>query len=323
MLVTGLEEAAGSAGRVQLTSVRPAPVVRPRPFVRPDCGPQARHGGSVTHRLTTRPHLDHFRGQAKTLLAELRSGESTAVAQFRAHLPTALGMSAAEVRAAGFRLADAQSVIARQNGFASWPLLVRHVDHLRALEGVWHFEALQVDGNDMPAAMLGHSRLLMDGDRFRMESPDATYDGHFTIDASATPMQIDIAFVEGPEAGHHSYGLFELEGDRLTICLGLVGASRPTSFATRPGSGYALERLRRSSSTRPADVNGGIAPASRTTDMQPPQPPRRSADAPDSVTETSPMLDRLEGEWRPVRVVMGGKEMPAQWLQQGSRIGKG
>jgi len=198
--------------------------------------------------------------------------------------------------------------------------LTTHVDHLRALEGEWRFDALQVDGNDMPAAMLSHSKLLMDGDRFRMESPEAIYDGHFTIDASATPMQIDIAFVEGPEAGHHSYGLFELQGDRVTICLGLVGASRPTSFATRPGSGHALERLRRTSSTRPADVNGGVAPASHAADVE---PPRRSANAPDPLAEASPMLDRLQGEWRPVRLVMGGKEMPAQWLQHGSRTGTG
>ena len=43
--------------------------------------------------------------------------------------------------------------------------------------------------------------MMIDGDRFRMESPEATYEGIFTIDVEADPAQIDIEFVEGPEAG--------------------------------------------------------------------------------------------------------------------------
>jgi uncharacterized protein (TIGR03067 family) len=271
----------------------------------------------VTHSLTSRPNLDHFRGQAKTLIAELRAGDSAAARAFIAHLPKARGMSAAQVKSAGFRLADAQSVIARQSGFTSWPLLVRHVEQLSALQGEWHFDALEVDGNTMPKAMLGQSKLLLDGDRFRTESPEANYDGRFSIDTSATPMQIDIEFVEGPEAGNHSYGLFALDGDSLTICLGLVGASRPTTFATRPGSGHALERLRRASAARPAGVTGGTARSiePRAASAAPPVDPAEFA------LETSPMLARLEGTWKPVRLVTGGEEMRAEWLAFGSRTG--
>ena len=77
-----------------------------------------------------------------------------------------------------------------------------------------------------------------------MESPDANYDGRFTIDATAKPMQLDIAFVEGPEAGRSAYGIFGLDGDALTICLGLVGSSRPAlGFRTAVGSGHALEPI--------------------------------------------------------------------------------
>src|SRR4051812_49338703 len=203
------------------------------------------HGGVMTRTLTTRPNLDHFRGQAKTLLAALRSGDSDAARAFIEHLPNARGLSLAKVRAAELRLADAQSVVARRSGFASWPALVRHVEQLRALEGEWAFDSLQVDGSDMPRAMIAASKLLLDGDRFRMESPEGNYDGRFTIDTAAKPMQIDIEFVEGSEAGNTVHGLFKLDGDALTICLGLAGSSRPTTFATKPGSGHALERLRR------------------------------------------------------------------------------
>jgi len=121
----------------------------------------------VTQSLTTRPSLDHLRGQAKTLLAELRAGDTDAARTFIDHLPKARGLSPAQAKAAGFRLADAQSVIARRDGFASWTSLVRHVERLRALEGEWRFDSLEVDGNVMPRALIAQSKLLIDGTRFR------------------------------------------------------------------------------------------------------------------------------------------------------------
>jgi uncharacterized protein (TIGR03067 family) len=273
----------------------------------------------MTRTLTTRPNLDHFRGQAKTLVAQLRSGDAGAAKAFIDHLPKARGLSVEQARAAGFRLADAQSVVARRSGFAGWPALARHVEQLRALEGEWSFEALEVDGKEMPRALIASSKLLIDGDRFCMDSPDAVYDGRFTIETSTAPMQIDIEFVEGPEAGNRSYGLFQLAGDRLTMCLGLVGASRPTAFATRPGSGHALEHLRRTSANRPAGVTGGTAVSS--SEAQEISHP--AVDPKEFSAAMSPMLRRLEGTWVPVRLVTNGEEMRADWLPFGSRSGSG
>ena len=211
------------------------------------------------------------------------------------------------MRGAGFRLADAQSVVARQTGFASWPALSRHVQQLRALEGDWRFVSLEIDGAAMPAESMTHARLLIDGDRFRMESPEATYEGIFTIDVEATPPTIDIEFVEGPDAGNWSYGLFELAGDQLTFCLSLGGATRPQAFATSQGSGHALERLRRASADRPADVTGGT--------RQPPPPAIEEEIDPSRFdVEMTPLLRRLEGEWVPVELIRDGKAMTDQWL---------
>ncbi len=259
--------------------------------------------------LPPRPSLEHLRGQAKSLLADFKRGDRTATKAFTDHLPNAHDK--------GFKLADAQSVVARQHGFASWKALSRHVELLRSLEGTWHFESLEVDGQRMPVAMLGHSRMLFDGDRFRMESPEGNYDGHFTIDTAAKPMTLDIAFVEGPEAGNSAYGIWQLDGDALTICLGLVGSSRPTTFTTTAGSGHALEKLRRASTARPVGVDGGTPKAGR-------------ASAPAAVTDpgafdvtTSPLLTRLEGEWAATRLVAKGEEMRADWLSFGSRSASG
>src|SRR6476469_3877717 len=109
------------------------------------------HGGLVAKKLPARPNLDHLRRQAKILLAQLKDGDPAAVRAFLDHLPEARRMTASAARSAGFRLADAQSVVARQTGFASWPALSRHVQELRGLEGEWRLASLEVDGAPMPA----------------------------------------------------------------------------------------------------------------------------------------------------------------------------
>lgn len=269
--------------------------------------------------LPSRPNLDHLRKQAKTLLDDLRAGRAPAIEAFTRHLPDAKRMKPAAIRAAGFRLADAQLVIARQSGFASWPGLSRHVEHLRALEGEWRFERLEADGSVMPVSMIDGARLLIDGDRFRTESPEANYEGVFTIDVDAKPPHIDIEFLDGPEAGNSSHGLFELDGDRLTLCLTvLAGGARPTAFAARRGSGHVLERLRRASASRPSNVIGGskanASAAAATTEA-----PATLVNATAFDVPITPLLTRLQGEWTPTELVMDGKPMPAEWLAFGLR----
>src|SRR6185295_4375370 len=105
----------------------------------------------------------------------------------------------------------------------------------------------------------------------------------------------------------------DLKGDTLTFCLGLVGSSRPASFTTSPGSGHALERLRRTSAARPEGVTGGTPQ---------PAPPAATGGPVDPSTfdvPMTPLLRRLEGQWSAVELAMDGQSMPAEWLSYGSR----
>jgi uncharacterized protein (TIGR03067 family) len=268
----------------------------------------------VTKKLPARPNLEHLRSQAKTLLARMRDGDDAAARVFMKHVPGAKGLTPAQVRAAGFRLADAQAAVAHKNGFAGWPGLARYVDRLRHLEGTWAFQRLEVDGEAMSTGASGDSHLLIDGDRFRMESPRASYEGIFDIDIERTPHAIDIDFVEGPEAGSRSEGIFELDGDRLTICLGFTGVARPTSFKTARGSGHALEHLVRANHARPAGVDGGTPPPKA------PAPAKASAQAAAAFTDdVTPALKKLQGEWRPTELVTDGQALAPDMLAYGSR----
>jgi uncharacterized protein (TIGR03067 family) len=192
-------------------------------------------------KLPSRPNLLFLKRAAKELLAALAAGDAAAARTFVDHLPAARGLTQEQARNAGFRLADAQSAMARSTGFASWPNLTQYVEQLRALEGSWEFESLEIEGDAIAAAMLGSSRILIDGDRFRTESPGATYDGEFTIDVTVEPHTIDIEFVAGPEAGKWSYGIYQqpgtstpehqrLEGEWHAVHLERDGMVMPAAF---------------------------------------------------------------------------------------------
>jgi uncharacterized protein (TIGR03067 family) len=273
----------------------------------------------MTERLPARPNLEHLRTQAKKLLTQINKSDKAAVALLIKHLPAARKMTSDAVRQSKFRLADTQSVIARKAGFANWPAVVRHVSQLRDMEGVWEYVDLEVDGTKMPASLSASSRLLIDGDRFRMETPEANFEGIFTIDVEKVPNRINIEFVEGPEAGNWSYGIFELDGDHFKICLGLTGAGRPEDFVTSEGSGHALENLRRVLKTRPDGVDGG--------EPQPHKAPVNSdvtIDPSSFMSDTmTPALSRLQGDWVPTELIQNGLTLAESMLPWGHRTTEG
>jgi len=72
--------------------------------------------------LPAKPNLEHLKKQAKELLAQLQQGDTAAVERFRS--------LASPDAPANAKLADAQHLIAREYGFASWPKLKTHVESL-------------------------------------------------------------------------------------------------------------------------------------------------------------------------------------------------
>src|SRR3954464_5711329 len=75
-----------------------------------------------------RLNLDHLKKQAKQLIRLYRSRDAAAMARFRGALPAAAGLGDDEISSQQLRLHDAQSCIAREHGFASWPDLKSYVE---------------------------------------------------------------------------------------------------------------------------------------------------------------------------------------------------
>lgn len=69
------------------------------------------------------PNLENLRKQAKQILRWHRDGYYPAAAMMRAWLPRFRDLSDAEILAAEFRLADAQELVARREGFEGWQAL--------------------------------------------------------------------------------------------------------------------------------------------------------------------------------------------------------
>ena len=76
--------------------------------------------------LPVHPDLDQLKRQAKELLRDLRSGEPKALAEFAEFHPEKVDPQAA-------KLADAQLVLARAYGAASWPRVVQSCQIINAI----------------------------------------------------------------------------------------------------------------------------------------------------------------------------------------------
>ena len=69
------------------------------------------------------PNLENLKKQAKLILRWHRERHYPVTTQIREHLPRFLNMPDSEILAASFKLSDAQEMVARQQGFASWQAL--------------------------------------------------------------------------------------------------------------------------------------------------------------------------------------------------------
>lgn len=78
--------------------------------------------------LPSNPNLDNLKKQAKTLRRAQGLGDVEVAQRIAAHLPRLSGTAAEAVLASEFSLQEAQFVIARELGFASWPRLVAKVE---------------------------------------------------------------------------------------------------------------------------------------------------------------------------------------------------
>jgi uncharacterized protein (TIGR03067 family) len=99
-----------------------------------------------------------------------------------------------------------------------------------------------VDGAEYPP---GGAKIRIEGGRFTTLNMGGDYAGDLLINEASEPKTIDMRFDQGPHRGETSFGIYELSVDQWKLCLGITGKPRPVQFVSAPGTGHALEILRR------------------------------------------------------------------------------
>jgi uncharacterized protein (TIGR03067 family) len=104
---------------------------------------------------------------------------------------------------------------------------------------VWEQVAHEADGIANPPDEFSSPGVLttFTGDHFAVRGADGALllEGHFTLDASASPGHITWTDSIGPDAGKPLPAIYTLEDDRFIFIAADAGAARPTQFKTVPG----------------------------------------------------------------------------------------
>ena len=184
---------------------------------------------------------------------------------------------------------------------------------LEKLQGTWNVTSVVMDGQEMPLEADG-SRIVVKGNRFTSLGMGATYEGTLELDQKKTPKTFDLVFTAGHAAGTRNVGIYTLDGKSWTICLATRGTRRPRSFASRAGTGVALETLVRGrvggKKEKAASV-GKRGASGRAAD-------RRAV--PQASTGAATIL---EGEWAMVSAVFNGAPMGDDMVKWCKRITRG
>jgi uncharacterized protein (TIGR03067 family) len=95
----------------------------------------------------------------------------------------------------------------------------------------------------MPAEAARRLRYVFEGDRVTLlEDGKSTGAGTVTLHPVASPKALDVLMTEGPGRGQKAEGIYEVAGDRLTLC---IGPGRPAGFRSAgPAALVELERVR-------------------------------------------------------------------------------
>jgi uncharacterized protein (TIGR03067 family) len=105
------------------------------------------------------------------------------------------------------------------------------------LEGTWAPIAASVSGKELLVTELRVKYLILDGHDYNIvdRSNQVVDRGEYLVNDSSRPWTIDIVGRDGPNAGRSMLAIFELTGDRLTVCYNLDTGTRPADLQMESG----------------------------------------------------------------------------------------
>jgi uncharacterized protein (TIGR03067 family) len=158
---------------------------------------------------------------------------------------------------------------------------------LARFRGTWQLISAETDGKKTPDEVAAKIRVVIAGTTHSVYMGDKilAHDVSWTPDPTTSPSSSTDTIREGPDKGKQIRGIYRLEGDVLTSCVGPVGGPRPVEFTAKAGSGQTLRVFRRATEDDPK------AEAIRAE------------------------LKRFEGTWKFESMVFDGKPVPEDGLK--------
>src|SRR5262249_36972716 len=109
---------------------------------------------------------------------------------------------------------------------------------LKKFDGVWTFESAEAGGKKAPADELKGLTVTFAGDKYTVKKGDEVIQvGVQKLAPAKSPKTIDVTVTDGPNKGAVMLGIYEIDGDTLTVCFDEEGKKRPTEFKSPAGSG--------------------------------------------------------------------------------------
>jgi uncharacterized protein (TIGR03067 family) len=121
-------------------------------------------------------------------------------------------------------------------------------NELERHQGTWVAVSFEREGQKTDDAVVKNTRRVVKGNRIVWKQGDAKFaETEFEIDPSKNPKAIDVLPSDGPARGKRVLGIYQINGDELTICMAGPDMERPQEFSAKENSGQTLMVFRRES----------------------------------------------------------------------------
>jgi uncharacterized protein (TIGR03067 family) len=124
---------------------------------------------------------------------------------------------------------------------------------LQEMKGRWKATSGESSGTALPNAFLDDISFVVKGDTYTFKVGDDEEEGTLKLDATKKPAYMDVNITKGNDKGKKQYGIYQLDGDTLKICLAKPEEERTKDFTTKEGSGHLLLVFKRQLCTGPPE----------------------------------------------------------------------